>query len=106
MVYQADLDAQLQQAGSKLVVLDFYATWCGPCKMIAPKLAELATQYADNIPRAATVALCITVVVCVVVGSGDAAAATPLPAPDLQQLTPETAPESEPHPRRTVPRAA
>ncbi|XP_001356371.1 thioredoxin-2 [Drosophila persimilis] len=53
MVYQvkdkADLDAQLQQAGSKLVVLDFYATWCGPCKMIAPKLAELATQYADNI---------------------------------------------------------
>ncbi|XP_017151632.1 thioredoxin-2 [Drosophila miranda] len=53
MVYQvkdkADLDAQLQQAGNKLVVLDFYATWCGPCKMIAPKLAELATQYADNI---------------------------------------------------------
>ncbi|XP_022222536.1 thioredoxin-2 [Drosophila obscura] len=53
MVYQvkdkADLDAQLKQAGSKLVVLDFYATWCGPCKMIAPKLAELATQYADNI---------------------------------------------------------
>ncbi|XP_046866938.1 thioredoxin-2 isoform X1 [Drosophila willistoni] len=45
----ADLDAQLKQAGSKLVVLDFFATWCGPCKMISPKLAELATKYADNI---------------------------------------------------------
>ncbi|BFF93861.1 thioredoxin-2 [Drosophila madeirensis] len=53
MVYQvkdkADLDAQLQQAGNKLVIVDFYATWCGPCKMIAPKLVELATQYADNV---------------------------------------------------------
>ncbi|XP_037711175.1 thioredoxin-2 [Drosophila subpulchrella] len=53
MVYQVkdknDLDGQLQQASGKLVVLDFFATWCGPCKMISPKLAELATQYADNV---------------------------------------------------------
>ncbi|EDV33035.1 Thioredoxin-2 [Drosophila ananassae] len=53
MVYQvkdkADLDSQLSKAGSKLVVLDFFATWCGPCKMISPKLGELATQYADNV---------------------------------------------------------
>ncbi|XP_017105762.1 thioredoxin-2 [Drosophila bipectinata] len=53
MVYQvkdkADLDSQLTKAGSKLVVLDFFATWCGPCKMISPKLGELSTQYADNI---------------------------------------------------------
>jgi len=46
---QNDLDGQLQQAAGKLVVLDFFATWCGPCKMISPKLAELATQYADNV---------------------------------------------------------
>lgn len=32
-----------------LVFVDFYATRCGPCKMIAPKLEELATQYQGKI---------------------------------------------------------
>lgn len=46
---QDDLTSQLTKAGNKLVVLDFFATWCGPCKMISPKLGELATTYADNV---------------------------------------------------------
>ena len=33
----------------KAVLLDFWAEWCGPCKMIAPLLDEAATEYADRL---------------------------------------------------------
>jgi thioredoxin 1 len=35
--------------GDKPLVVDFLATWCGPCRMIAPIIAELAEQYDGKI---------------------------------------------------------
>ncbi len=44
-----DSFAQEVLQSEKPVLIDYWAEWCGPCKMIAPVLNEVASEYADRI---------------------------------------------------------
>ncbi|MDO4771422.1 co-chaperone YbbN [Porphyromonas sp.] len=45
-----DFDSkEIKYKGDKPCIVDFYATWCGPCKVLKPRLKEIAKQYTGKI---------------------------------------------------------
>jgi len=46
---EAAFDSTVSGAGSNLVIVDYSTTWCGPCKVIAPKFDELSDKYPDAV---------------------------------------------------------
>jgi thioredoxin 1 len=48
-VFNFELNKEWKYEGSTPCMIDFYADWCGPCKMVAPLLEELQKEYGSNL---------------------------------------------------------
>lgn len=48
-VFNYDIHKEWKFAGDKPAIIDFYADWCGPCRMVAPTVAKIAEDYKGKI---------------------------------------------------------
>lgn len=48
-VFNYEVNKQWKYEGKLPAIIDFYATWCGPCKQLSPRVEEIAKEYAGKV---------------------------------------------------------